>query len=241
MRINVIGTGTMGSEKRGCQSLLVDNVLFDIGGGIAKKLGQLKLNSGDIKYLVITHSHADHFVDLPIFLIGRGIRGENNNLLYIICGKGIREKTIELFYLTFGDGIPGKYDHFEEKYNVKFVELENEEFFEDENIKITGYDLLHGTCKPILGFVLEKEGHTIGYATDTELCDNVKKICKNSEIAFLDATNPIATSMHMGVQDVINLSKEYPELEIYAIHRADYQHENIIEINFPEDGDIIEI
>ena len=84
MKINIIGSGTMGSEIRGCQSILVDNILFDIGAGITNKICQLGLHPGNVKYLVITHSHADHFVDLPVFLIGRGIRGENNNLLNII-------------------------------------------------------------------------------------------------------------------------------------------------------------
>lgn len=241
MKINVIGTGSMGSETRGNQSILVDNVLFDAGSGTVLKMSQLGLHTEDVKYIVITHSHADHFVDLPNFLLGRKIRGQHEKILYIIGGIGIREKTIQLFELTFGDGIPNKYANLEEKCNVKFVELASGESFEDENIKITGYDLEHGTCKPMLGYVLEKDSHTLGYATDTVLCDNVRKICDKSEIVFLDATNPIATKMHMGVQDVLNLKKEYPKVSMYAIHRSDYEHENINEIKFPEDGDIIEI
>ena len=190
---------------------------------------------------MITHSHADHFVDLPNFLIGRGIRGEANKLLYIICGKGLRDKTIALFDLTFGDGIKDKYVNFEEKFNVKFVELENGESFENEGMKLTAYELEHGTCKPILGYVIQKGAKAVGYATDTVLCENVKKICEKSDIAFLDACNPIASNMHMGVQDVVNLSREYPEVKLYAIHRSDYEYENITEIEFPEDGDVIEI
>ena len=239
MKINVIGSGTMSSTTRGNQSILVNDILFDVGSGVVKKIEQLGLATKDINYLVITHSHADHFSDLPNFLIGRSIRGENDKLLYIICGKGIREKTIGLFELTFGDGIPDKYKNFEEKYNVKFIELESEEYFETEEFKITAFDLEHGTCKPILGYVLKKDGKSIGYATDTVLCDNVREICKRADIVFLDANAPISSGMHMGVCDVINLSKEYPNKKIYAIHRADYVHEHITEINFPEDGEVI--
>lgn len=241
MKISIIGSGSMGSVIMGNQSILVDDILFDIGSGVVKKIEQLGLATKDINYLIITHSHADHFSDLPNFLIGRSIRGENNKILYIICGKGIREKTIALFELTFGDGIPDKYKNFEEKYNVKFVEMENGEHFETPEFKLTAYELEHGTCKPILGYVLEKEGKTIGYATDTVLCDNVKTICEKTEIAFLDATAPVSSTMHMGVCDLIKLAQEYPQKKIYAIHRADYEHENITEIEFPEDGEVIEI
>jgi ribonuclease BN (tRNA processing enzyme) len=241
MKIRCIGTGTMGSITRGNQSVLIDDVLFDIGSGVVKKIESLKIYTKSVKYLVITHSHADHFVDLPNYLIGRSIRQENKETLHIICGKGIREKVIELFDLCFGDGTKNKYKDFEEKYNVKFDELKNEEKFETKNMKITAYELQHGNCYPILGFTIEKEGKTIGYATDTTLCENVEKICKKSNIAFLDSTNTIPTKSHMGVEEVIELSKKYPKCKIYAIHRSDYVHEHIKEIEFPEDGDIIEI
>lgn len=241
MIIRCIGTGTMGSITRGNQSILADDILFDVGSGVVKKIEALKIYTKNINYLVLTHAHADHFVDLPNYLIGRSIRQENKETLPIICGKGIREKVIELFELCFGDGNKTKYQDFEEKYNVKFIELENGQTFEDKKIKLTAYELEHNNCKPILGFILEKEGKTLGYATDTTLCYNVKIICEKSQIAFLDATNTIPTKSHMGVEEVIELSREYPNCKIFAIHRSDYTHSHIKEISFPEDEEIINI
>ncbi len=241
MKINCIGTGTMGSTTRGNQSILIDDILFDIGSGVVKKLEEYKFKTKDINYLLITHAHADHFVDLPNLLIGRSIRNENNNLLHIICGKGIREKVVQLFQLCFGDGVEDKYIDIEEKFNIKFIELSNEETFEDQNIKITAYELMHGGCKPILGYILEKEGKNIGYATDTILCDNVNKICQKSDIAFLDANNINATKSHMSLDDVVKMQKENHKCKVCAIHRGDYSHEKYLNIKFPEDGEIIEL
>ncbi len=241
MRITCLGTGTMGSITRGNQSILVDDILLDIGSGVVKKIESMKIYTKSINYLIITHSHADHFVDLPNFLIGRNIRKENKNTLKIICGKGIKEKVIKLFELCFGDGVKNKYKNFEESYNVKFIELENEQTYQDEHIKITAYDLEHGTCKPILGFTIEKEEKILGYATDTSLCENVKKICEKSQIAFLDSTNTVPTRMHMGVNEVEEIAKQYPKTTIYAIHRSDYIHNDIKTIKFPEDGQIINL
>ena len=242
MNVTVIGSGTMSSQTRCNQSIMLDDVLIDVGSGTVKKMEQLGIKTKDVNYLLLTHPHADHFVDLPNFLIGRGIRGENTNLLHIVCGKGMREKTIKLFDLTFGDGKPEKYSNIENKFNIDFIELDDGEVFENNNLKITAYNLKHGTCKPIIGFILEKENSpAVGYATDTIMCDNVLKICERANYLFLDATAPVKSQMHMGVENLIEISKRYPEKEIYAIHRGDYEHENIIEINFPEDGDIIEI
>lgn len=241
MKIRCIGTGTMGSIERGNQSIMIDDILLDVGSGVVKKIEQLKIYTKSIKFLLITHVHADHFVDLPNYLIGRSIRKENKDLLYIICGKGIKEKVIQLFELCFGNGNPEKYKNFEEIYHVKFVELADKEYLRTDKMKITAYELQHGDCKPILGFTIEKDNKTIGYATDTTLCDNVRKICEKSDYAFLDATRMFSTKSHMGLEEVITLSKEYPDTKIYAIHRNDDVYKENVNVEFPNDGDIIEI
>lgn len=243
MKITFLGTGTMGSITRGNQSILVDDILFDIGSGVVKKLESLQLYTKNIKYLIITHQHADHFVDLPNFLIGRAIRNENTEQLKIICGKGIKEKALQLFELCFGNDRKVRYTskNFEEGFNVKFIELGEEETFKTDNMELTAYNLEHGECKPILGFTLKKDNKTIGYATDTTLCENVKKICEKSDYAFVDATNTIPTNSHMGLDETIWISQQYPKCKIYAIHRSDYIHSHIKEIYFPEDGEILEI
>lgn len=241
MKIRCIGTGTMGSIKRGNQSIMIDDILFDVGSGVVKKIEQLEIYTKSVKYLLITHVHADHFVDLPNYLIGRSIRGEDTEVLYIICGKGVKEKIIQLFELCFGDGNKEKYENFEEKYHVKIVELEDGEYFTTAKMKITAYELQHGDCKPILGFTVEKDDKIVGYATDTTLCDNVRKICEKSDYAFLDATRMFSTKSHMGLEEVISLSEEYPNTKIYAIHRNDDVYKENVNIEFPNDGDIIEI
>lgn len=241
MKIRCIGTGTMGSIKRGNQSLMIDDILLDIGSGVVKKIEQLELYTKTINYLLITHVHADHFVDIPNYLIGRSIRGEDKNALHIICGKGVKDKVIQLFELCFGNGNKEKYKKFEEKYNVRFIELTDGEYYQTDKMKITAYELQHGDCKPTLGFTIEKENKTIGYATDTTLCDNVKKICKKSNYAFLDTTRMFSTNSHMGLEDVIKLSEEFPNTKIFAIHRNDDVYQENVNVKFPNDGDTIEI
>ena len=199
----------------------------------------MKLYTKYINYLVITHVHSDHFCDLTNYLVGRNIRGENQDTLEIICGKGIREKAIALFEVCFGIQEEG-FD-FEKAYNVHFNELENGEKFVGKDFVLTAYDLEHGKCKPILGYTLEKDGKVIGYATDTTKCDNVDIICDKSDIIFLDATNTIPTNSHMGLDEVVEYAKRYSSKDIYAIHRSDYVHSHITEVKFPEDGEEINL
>ena len=74
MKVTFIGTGTMGCTTRCNTSVLVDDILFDIGMGTVKQIERLKIYTKSINYLVISHFHADHFLDIPNLLIGRGIR-----------------------------------------------------------------------------------------------------------------------------------------------------------------------
>ena len=94
MKINFIGTGTMGSITRGNQSLIIDDILFDVGSGTVKRMESQKKYTKDIKYLAISHFHADHFFDLPNFLIGRNIRNEHvSRVLPIIGGVRIKKES----------------------------------------------------------------------------------------------------------------------------------------------------
>ena len=51
MKIRCIGTGTMGSVKRGNQSIMVDDILLDVGSGVVKKIEQLEIYTKSVIYL----------------------------------------------------------------------------------------------------------------------------------------------------------------------------------------------
>lgn len=242
MKIRFIGTGTMGSTSRGNQSLSIDNILFDVGSGTVKRMESQNFYTNEIDCLVISHFHADHFFDLPNYLIGRNIRNEYlNKTLPIIGGVGLKKRVKELFDLAFGDGNKEKYNNFERDFNVKLIELKDKEEYIGEDFKITAYELEHGRCKPILGFILEKDNKKIAYATDTVLCENLEKMCNLADVICIDCTNTIPTGMHIGLDEVLELKEKNKDTRFIAIHRSDYIHSHIKNIEFPEDGDCLEI
>lgn len=241
MKVTFIGTGTMGCTTRCNTSVLVDDILFDIGMGTVKQIERLKIYTKSINYLVISHFHADHFLDIPNLLIGRGIRKETENKLIIIGPIGIRNKTIDLMNFTHADGDEYKYDNIEEKYNIEFIELQNKEQYCTEKFKITALSLKHGKCEPINGYILEKDQKLLSYACDTSFCMNYYEMCGKSDYMFSDVTGLKTTDMHIGLEDYKELYKEYPNCNFYAIHRADYNVDAINSVKFPNDGDMIEI
>ena len=235
MKVTFVGTGTMGCTTRCNTSVLIDDILFDIGMGTVKQIERLEIYTKSINYLVISHFHADHFLDIPNLLIGRGIRKEIKNKLIIIGPVGTRQNTVKLMNFTHSDGNEHRYDNIEEKYNVQFIELQNEEQYKTEKFKITALTLKHGECVPINGYILEKDNKVLSYACDTSFCDNYYKMCNESNYMLSDVTGLKTTDMHMGLEDYKGLYKKYINCKFYAIHRADYNVEENICLEFPNE------
>lgn len=231
----------MESTTRCNTSVLVDDILFDIGMGTVKQVERLKIYTKSINYLLISHFHADHFLDIPNLLIGRSIRNEKENKLIIIGPVGTRKKIVQLMNFTHGNGDDHKYDNIEEKYNLEIIELQNEETYYAENFKITALSLKHGNCLPINGYILEKENKKLSYACDTSFCENYFKMCEISNYIFSDVTGLKTTENHIGLEEYKELYKKYPNCNFYAIHRSDYNTNGVKKIIFPNDGEILEI
>lgn len=241
MKITFIGTGTMGSITRCNTSLLVDDILFDIGMGTVKQIERLKIYTKNIKYLAISHFHSDHFLDVPNLLFGRSIRGETENKLVIIGSIGVRKKIVDLMNFTQGNGDDHKYDDLEERFNVEVIELKDKQKYYTDAFNITTISLNHGECIPTNGYLLKKEGKVISYACDTTFCDNYYKMCEISDYMFSDVTRLETSNIHIGLDDYKELYKKYPNCKFYAIHRSDYDTNGVSNVYFPDDGDVLKI
>jgi ribonuclease BN (tRNA processing enzyme) len=150
-------------------------------------------------------------------------------------------KTIELLRFTQTDGNNLKYKDISEQYNIDFIELNNDSY-SDETLKINSIPMIHGQSSFCNGYIIDIDGIKIGYTGDTTMCSNLHNICNEVSHIIIDA-NEIETSMaHVGLNDIIKLSKEYTNCTFYAVHRSGYEPYDIIDkIKFPKDGEELEI
>jgi len=234
MNVTFIGTGTIGSTKRGNTSVLVDNILFDCGMGIIKQLERQGNRVKDLDYLVLTHFHADHFFDLPNLIVGKKLRDEMDRKFYIVGPEGTRQKAHDMMSLSFG-----KWGALEEYANLEFIELAPNEKLDVNGGTLTVYELDHGDSLDY-GYLLEKDGKCIGYTGDTQTCDNYYKMCEKADAMFTEATKIEKSKYpHMSVNEIIEAADKYPNCTFYAIHREDYEIPKTDKVKFPEDGDKI--
>lgn len=242
MKIEFIGTGSIGAVQSSASTLIDDKLLIDIGNGIVKKLKQTGHSIADIENVIITHLHGDHFADIPFLMFDRFFYNVPNSI-HIYGPKGIEKRVKELFEILF----PGDYERIQAVDKVNFVEFDKMEHKNIGNeIYITSFEVKHGDCKPAYGYIVEKENKKIGFSGDSAYCESIERIVEQSEISVLDMSHMESKKTHMGLEDILKITEAYPNKKIATTHMQDYVREqakekSIANLIIPDDGEIIKL
>lgn len=212
MKITILGTGCIWT-KRACASYLIDDsVLIDPGSGTLKQLfkSSNKLlhheKIGKIKVILITHYHIDHYFDI-VHLMWKIASEKNPDFnATIICPPGGRQRIEALCRLGMSESSVNKLNF--DKY-IKFYDASTLGTFEYGNYEISSRKMDHGDIDCYGYIIKEKGGKTVGFTGDSTMCDSVKYIINNSDIAFVDMAGTDISNKHYNIVDGIELMKEY--------------------------------
>jgi ribonuclease BN (tRNA processing enzyme) len=246
MKLQFIGTGTMGSAKRKLTSVLVDDsILFDIGSGVVDQLKKLNISMPDITHILVSHYHVDHFSDIVHYLARRLIVPEQTTKKLTIVGpKNIQQKVNDFVNFTHQDMVPLRPDVIENNLNLQFEGFEESSRAMGGGISVKSVNVAHGQVKPCVGYVLEKDGVKLGYTGDARDCEGLRAIILESDHIFIDATMPDDfRDIHIGLKEICEIAKVNPQKTFYAIHRNDYEAPSEYPPNviLPNDSDTIEV
>lgn len=243
MEIKMIGTGSIGSTSLSACTLIDNEILVDVPNGSIKRMKQLKCNICDIKVILITHLHGDHFLDIPFFMFEKFFN-ECKEETIIYCPIGTQQKVKEIFEIAF----PGDYEKINSAIKITFIEIQQINHKEVlDNTYITSKLVEHGHLKHAYGYIIEKNNKHIGFSGDSKICDSIQDIVENSDISILDTSLPGDGSYaHMGLNDIENLCNKYKNHKIIATHMYDLtrslaNNKKIKNLIIPNDGEIINI
>jgi len=233
VKIDVVGSMCSWVKELSTSFIINDEILFDIPQGSFKTL-LIDYDLTKIKHIIISHFHSDHFADIHLVLKYMDKCLKNN--ITIIAPKGCREHLISMFKI-FEISYLQKF--LDEK--VNFIECENNKIIKLGNYKFKCFKMLHNDLDAY-GFTIEVEGKTVGFTGDSAMCNNVHKILKKSQAAFVDSANVSVNNKHLCVGEVNQLSKEYSNCKIYAIHLAKHSLAELIQntqLAHPKEGETI--
>jgi ribonuclease BN (tRNA processing enzyme) len=242
MKLQFSGTGTMGCARRGSTSAVIDgHILFDIGSGVLAQMKQYHMNISAIDTILMTHFHADHFLDIVPYLFRRSIRREIDYPLQIIGPEGVRRKIIDLLDFTHANGRLGAFDHLEEKYGLKVLEIAEETLSFGE-YTLTSWKMMHGRAFPCNGYVLEKAGEALGFSGDTSMCEGLLRLIDSAEHLCIDSNAFAMSDDHLGFQMARELAQKHPDKRFYCVHRGEYETGPLpVNIMLPEDGALFDL
>jgi len=229
MRVQFIGTGQLATKRR-CTSFVVNgSVLFDIGCGTVEGLLANGLDVGDIKVLVISHFHADHFGDIVYFLHRRNMQGHTDKMLTIIGPWGLQKKVIDFNNLLFGD--IRDYSDMATKWNIRFIELADGANLDMGSFEIEVFKVIHGTLDAN-GYIIRSGKTAVGYTGDACMSDNLMDKIPDAKYWIMDANEIMRQEgRHLGFSELIGIAEMYKSIIFYAVHRNDYDISSSTQIN----------
>lgn len=220
MNIKFIGTGSMISNDNQASYLVNNNIMVDFPQGTMKILKRNNLNE-QIKYIFITHTHADHFFDLPFIILDFYQRKQKLNI--VICKKD-RMKVLKLLKL----GFPGLFYEILLNKTINFID--NKKVIKIDNLTISSYKTVHGVMKNCYSYVFKYNDKKIVFTGDTTICDNLLDNIIDADYLICDVTNKIGNNFHLGVDDIKHFLNEYKNLKIIPSHMGKNSKKELLEI-----------
>lgn len=238
MKVELIGTGSIGAKELSACALINDEIMIDMPNGVVKRLKQTGHDVMKIKNILITHLHGDHFFDIPFFMLERYFY-KPTEMMKIYCPIGGRDKIFQLFNL----GFPGDYEKIKDYINIEFIEfdeLKNEKL--SNEIFVDSKLVDHAELKPAHGFIIKSENKKIGFSGDSRFCNTIEEIVEESDVSVLDMSSAEHVSpAHLGMPDIEKICDKYKNKTIVATHIQDYtrvmaKSKNIENLIVPDDG-----
>jgi ribonuclease BN (tRNA processing enzyme) len=182
VRLTVLGAqGTWPGAGRECCGYIVSSGGFhlwmDAGTGTFARL-QEHIPVGEVGAMLISHGHADHFLDIiPAFYARHyGNLGEPGLPFY--SPDGFTDLAALLVAENGRNVMSEAYD---------FRIADHEKVFEIGPFRITPYEMTHIGVRS-LGFRIEADGVTLAYTGDTGPCEEAIDLARGADLFLCEAT-----------------------------------------------------
>jgi len=219
MKIKVLGSGSISSIYNSASYLIDNNILIDVPNGTNKILKRLKINSKNINNILFTHFHGDHYFDMPFIFLDR--LGDKKNYLNIYCDNCGKKKINKVLKLAFPNTV--------DRVNNKVITT----YFSSKKFKINNYDIDkilvdHGNLKPAFGYIFSYDNKKIGFTGDSCLCDAINNMASICDFLICDCCLIEGNHKHMGIDNIMYLSKKYPNCKFYLTHLEDETRKKLL-------------
>lgn len=239
MEIKVIGTSCTWFTRNNTSYVIDKDIIFDVPNGNFKPISKFT-DISKIKCVLISHFHTDHFSDFRILATLTMRHYEEfgrTEHLRVYAPKGIVEHMIAIAKLTYSGA--DECDEASIRKYIDFIPLEDGYEFEEGGYKIKAFKMEHGAPETYGFTFTDKQGKVVAFSADTSMCDNLHKMLKNADFAFVEMSSPIPHRAHLSIAEFEALAEQYKKAKFFPIHTCDECQEYAIKngLNYVNDGD----
>lgn len=187
LKITILGCGdafASGGRFNTCFYLNNEDHHFLVDCGASALISMKKYNVpiSDIKFIILSHLHGDHFGGIPFFLLDAHYNQKRNNELSIIGPSGTKKKVNALMDLLY----PGT-DLNNFSYPVKFIEYEAGRTLFIEPLFITPYPVIHSKQSNPHGLRINFLEKIFAFSGDTEWTESLIDISKDADLFICES------------------------------------------------------
>jgi ribonuclease Z len=183
-----LGTAAAFATQRTNVALLISeketNVLVECGPAILQQIGRSRASVEQIDYLFISHSHGDHILGLPMFLLAR-LWNDVARPLQILGNR----HTLEVGKALTQRAYPELDDRLDK---ATWTELATDQPYAgqiDDSLKLLTLPTPHSQNAPVLSLRLEfaESGHSVVYTGDTQYNPNMAAFAAGCDLLIHEA------------------------------------------------------
>lgn len=242
VEIQFLGSGDAfgsGDRLQSCFMVKSEHGQFLIDCGASSMIGMNScgINPNNLKFILISHLHADHFGGIPFFIIASQLIFKRTDPLLIIGPPGIKERLVEAMEVMFPGSSGAK-----RKFNIEIEEFSDRVPLITDEIIITPYMNSHIPIDSSFALRVECNGKIIAYSGDTEWVESLYETAKNSDLFISEAYYyEKKVKGHMDYQTLIKNYGTTGAKRLVLTHMSSDMLSKLDKVNceYAEDGKVI--
>lgn len=158
-------------------------MLFDCGPAILQQLAAVGKTPGDVTHAFISHSHGDHALGWPMFLLWWALEGRKANLpLPIVVASTQTWKRLRLIWEHTYSDIPwSPYEPVELPVDTPGRHALT------PDVTMSTWPMVHSETFPVLGARFEIGERVLAFTADTARCPNVLELARGADLLVHDS------------------------------------------------------
>jgi ribonuclease BN (tRNA processing enzyme) len=212
--LTFLGTGNYEAPGRYWNSFVIDgSILVEPSPTCLPNLRKCGLEAAALDAIFISHFHPDHTFGWP-FLVLELIRHHRDRRLTIVGPPGVADFLSEMMVLA---SVADLTNRLHEHVDIHYVEADGT-WQQAGDIRFRAIEVEHVPALRCYGFLIERDGLTVGYSGDTHRCAGLDELAGTAGVLVVECNGTHPYHSHMDTGALAELRKEFPGRPFVLTH-----------------------